>query len=242
MRVLNRIVSSTFIRYLWLFILYSSDSKSKHFFVFLADSTRINSVRFSARDDPQGIFLALCPSNGGALQYWELSEEERTIHSLFSSTDVSSRIPRWQCLSAFNTTNPITNICPTRNSWIYGLESNNSCQHLVITTTNGDLISLQKDTLKQVRCMCCVTSCKKWNAKTIFCNIKKKYIHKVGQLHLWEKLKYDLSSHGSISCLSLTAMGNALVAFDQKSTMIICKLPPISDLGIVIYIRFFVFY
>ena len=54
----------------------------------------------------------------------------------------------------------------------------------------------------------------------------------IGQLNVTERAKYDNHGTKAISSLSFTATGNALIAFDNMSTMYICRLSPITDPGI----------
>ena len=108
-------------------------------------------VNFSSREDPSGIFLLVNGIGSGALQYWELSEVERTIHSLFSTSAATSRFLQWQCMSVFNYNSRITFFCPSRNVWVNGLESGGSSQHhLVVATSSGELLCLHRDSMKQV--------------------------------------------------------------------------------------------
>lgn len=112
---------------------------------------RICGVNFCSREDPQGIFLLVNGIGSGTLQYWELSEVERTIHSLFSTSAATNRFLQWQCMSVFNCNSRITFICPSRNVWINGHETGGSPQHhLVIVTTCGELLCLHRDSMKQV--------------------------------------------------------------------------------------------
>jgi hypothetical protein len=60
---------------------------------------RVCVVNFSSPEDPSGILLVVNGINSGTLQYWELSEVERTIHSLFSTFAAMSRFLQWQCIS-----------------------------------------------------------------------------------------------------------------------------------------------
>lgn len=85
------------------------------------------------------------------MQYWELKEQERPIHSLFSTSAATTRFLQWNCVSAFNTNSPIISICPARNVWIAGSELNGQPPyHLVLATASGDLICLNRDSMKQV--------------------------------------------------------------------------------------------
>lgn len=109
-------------------------------------------MNFSSREDPQGIYLSVNGAGSGILQYWELSEVERTIHSLFSTSAATSRLLQWQCMSVFNCNGRITFVCPTRNAWINAIEVGSSPQHhLVIVTDCGELLCLHRDSMKQVK-------------------------------------------------------------------------------------------
>ena len=109
----------------------------------------MSGVSFSSREDPSGIFLLMNVSNGGALQYWELREQERPIHSLFSTATAMTHFLQWQCVSIFNCNNHITYICPSRNVWLGGNDMTPQ-HHLIIATASGDLICLHRENMKQV--------------------------------------------------------------------------------------------
>ncbi|XP_057376499.1 mediator of RNA polymerase II transcription subunit 16-like [Daphnia carinata] len=116
-----------------------------------ASEMRVCGINFSSREDPSGIFLLVNGMSSGTLQYWELSEVERTIHSLFSTSAATSRYLQWQCMSVFNCNSKITSVCPSRNVWVSGSEAGaHSQHHLVITTTCGELLCLHRDSMKQV--------------------------------------------------------------------------------------------
>lgn len=53
----------------------------------------------------------------------------------------------------------------------------------------------------------------------------------VAHLNIVEKLKCDSAPNGFITCMSFTATGNALIAFDSQGSQLIFKLSPITDLG-----------
>lgn len=111
----------------------------------------ISGVSFSSREDPSGILVSINGSGGGAMQYWELLEQERAIHSLFSTSSATSRFLEWKCLSVFNSNSRIISICPSRNVWVSGPEVGTHPQHhLVIATSSGDLICINKENMKQV--------------------------------------------------------------------------------------------
>ncbi len=112
---------------------------------------RICGVNFSSCEDPSGIFLLVNGIGSGTLQYWELSEVERTIHSLFSTSAAMSRSLQWQCMSVFNCNSRITFVCPSRNVWVNGLESGTPQHHLIIATSCGELLCLHRDSMKQVK-------------------------------------------------------------------------------------------
>lgn len=121
------------------------------FFSKLANEMRVCGVNFSSREDPSGIFLVVNGINSGTLQYWELSEVERTIHSLFSTSAAMSRFLQWQCMSVFNCNSRITYVCPSRNVWVNGQEAGSPPQHhLVIATACGELLCLHRESMKQV--------------------------------------------------------------------------------------------
>lgn len=112
----------------------------------------INGVIFSSREDPTGILISINGTGGGAIQYWELLEQERAIHSLFSTSSATSRFLQWKCLSVFNSNSRINSICPSRNVWVSGPEVGTHPQHhLVIATSSGDLICINKENMKQVK-------------------------------------------------------------------------------------------
>ena len=114
---------------------------------------RIKGVNFTCREDPSGIYLlADLSSGGGVLQYWELCEQERPIHPLFSSSGTgTTRSLQWQCRSMFSTNGQTGSICPTRHVWATAHESGAAQHHLIIATRTGDVICLQRDNMQQVR-------------------------------------------------------------------------------------------
>ena len=90
-------------------------------------------------------------SNSGALQYWELVEQERPIHSLFSTSAAVTHYLQWQCMSVYNSNNAIVSVCPSRNVWVGGItEASTPQHHLVIATSAGELICLHRENMKQV--------------------------------------------------------------------------------------------
>lgn len=113
---------------------------------------RIAGINFACREEPNGIYLLInMTSGGGILQYWELCEQERPIHSLFSSGgSVTSRTLQWQCQSAFNTNSPVSLLCPTRHTWAVANDSAAVQHHLIFATRSGDLICLQRENMQLV--------------------------------------------------------------------------------------------
>lgn len=107
-------------------------------------------VCFSSREDPSGILLVLNTDSGGSLQYMELCEQERPLHTLFTNSSRTTRILQWQCMLVFNTNSRIVCICPTRNVWASASETGVPQHHLVIATAAGDLICLQRENMQQV--------------------------------------------------------------------------------------------
>lgn len=116
----------------------------------LTEEVGTNGLRFTCREDPNGIYLATRTTNGGTLQHWELCEQERPIHSLFSSGSATVHCLQWQCMSVFNCANQIASVCSPRHIWASGHESASVLHHLVVGTRNGDLICVQKDNMQQV--------------------------------------------------------------------------------------------
>ncbi|XP_046633144.1 mediator of RNA polymerase II transcription subunit 16-like [Daphnia pulicaria] len=175
-----------------------------------ANEMRVCGVNFSSREDPSGIFLVVNGINSGTLQYWELSEVERTIHSLFSTSAAMSRFLQWQCMSVFNCNSRITYVCPSRNVWVNGQEAGSPPQHhLVIATVCGELLCLHRESMKQV-----------------------------GHLSIVDRSKCESAQLKTVSSACFTATGNALIAFDNTATMFVCKLSPITDPGAAVTIPY----
>lgn len=133
---------------------YKNIPSNDKFATFLSEITgtdiRICGVNFASREDPQGIFLLINGIGNATLQYWELLELERPIHSLFSTSSATTRFLQWQCVSAFNCNSRVTSICSSCNIWINGFDTGSSAQHhLVIATASGELLSLHRDSMKQ---------------------------------------------------------------------------------------------
>jgi len=139
-----------------------------------ADDLNINGVCFCSREDPSGIFLLMNLTNGGALQYWELIKQERPIHSLFSTSTALTHYLQWQFMSVYNSNSHINYICPSRNVWVVGGETNAVQHHLVIATAAGELICLHRDNMKQI-----------------------------GQLNVTEKTRNDIKAFSSV-CFTAT--------------------------------------
>lgn len=161
------------------------------------------------------------------LQYWELTEQERSIHSLFSTSAATTRFLQWQCTSVYNSGTPITSICPSRNVWVSGSEpSGHSQHHLVIATANGDMICLHRENMKQVRY---------FFMKHLAFLLTFIILYQVAQLNVSEKANHDVAGSQLVTATSFTATGNALVAFDNRATMFICRLSPITDPGMLFF-------
>jgi len=168
------------------------------------EEMRIAGINFACREEPNGIYLLInMTSGGGILQYWELCEQERPIHSLFSSGgSVTSRTLQWQCQSAFNTNSPVSLLCPTRHTWAVANDSAAVQHHLIFATRSGDLICLQRENMQLI-----------------------------GQMNVTEKAHYEAPPNKAVSTMSFTATGNALIVFDSAATMFVCKLSPVTDPG-----------
>ncbi|EFX74531.1 hypothetical protein DAPPUDRAFT_324167 [Daphnia pulex] len=99
-----------------------------------ANEMRVCGVNFSSREDPSGIFLVVNGMNSGTLQYWELSEVERTIHSLFSTLAAMIESPT-----------------SVRHAMSNGQKAGSPPQHhLVIATACGELLFLHRESMTQV--------------------------------------------------------------------------------------------
>ena len=111
---------------------------------------QIRGVSFNCRESPKGIYLVINDSNGGKVEYWELVEQQTIVHSLFSTSASTSKFLNWQCLIAFNHSDPLTSLCPSRNVWITGHDSIVQTQHHLVVATADGLICLQQESLKIV--------------------------------------------------------------------------------------------
>jgi len=115
------------------------------------DDLNMSGISFCSREDPSGILIMMNSSNVGALQYWELVEQERPIHSLFSTSTAVTKYLKWQCMSVYNSNSTIVSVCPSRNVWVGGTTETSTPQHhLVVATAAGELICLHRENMKQV--------------------------------------------------------------------------------------------
>lgn len=111
----------------------------------------VSGLSFSACEEPSGIFISFNASNGGKLEYWELAELERAVHPMFSTAPATTRYQSWQCVSSFLWVSNIALICPSKKNWVSSPDISNPLSNpLVIATSDGDLLYLNKATLKQV--------------------------------------------------------------------------------------------